>query len=161
MSASFWWELAEAVLLAAWMIPISSIDIRKRIIPNKLVVGIFSTKITILLLKIVAQWGKEQILQQVGLVDALAGLAAAGAVAGLCRLVAKEGIGMGDVKLLLALGWYQGLLIGMRTLALTSLAALPVAAYQAWIRKAGKEQTLPFAPFLGLGAMASQILSII
>jgi leader peptidase (prepilin peptidase)/N-methyltransferase len=95
------------------------------------------------------------------LVRALAAAAAAFAVAGLAWLVAPQGLGRGDVKLLgllgLLLGWFgwgvllAGVFLGLLIGALVSLVLLAT-------RRAGWRTAIPFGPPLLTGAVLALAL---
>ena len=73
----------------------------------------------------------------------------------------REGLGLGDVKLLAGVGAYLGWQGSIMTLLIGSAAAtLAVAAVAIWIRPVGRTSSLPFAPFLSLGAAVAAISSL-
>ena len=80
------------------------------------------------------------------------------AVLGLCRLVSRGGVGMGDVKLLSAMGLLLGLYGSMCVLLYAQLAALVWAVVLLVRRKASWKDTLPFAPFFTAGFLLCLIL---
>lgn len=148
-------SLVSILLLTAFLIPVSITDVKRRVIPNGYPLGIAISGMALVVLKSVVnrpEW-KETVL------SALLGLLLGAGISALCRLIVKEGIGLGDVKLLMALGLYQGIRIFPQMLAISSLAAL-LAALVVKIRKR-EQTTLPFAPFLSAGAAAAQIIGAI
>lgn len=148
-------SLVSILLLTAFLIPVSITDVKRRVIPNGYPLGIAISGTALVVLKSVAnrpEW-KETVL------SALLGLLLGAGISALCRLIVKDGIGLGDVKLLMALGLYQGIRIFPQMLAISSLAAL-LAALVVKIRKR-EQSTLPFAPFLSAGAIAAQIIGAI
>lgn len=80
------------------------------------------------------------------------------AVLGLCRLISRGGIGMGDIKLFSALSLLLGLYGGMCTLILAQLAALVCAVVLLLARKATLKDSIPFAPFFAVGFLLCLIL---
>lgn len=80
------------------------------------------------------------------------------AVLGLCRLITRGGIGLGDVKLFSAASLLLGLYGGICTLALGQLAALAAAVALLLSKKATWKDSIPFAPFLALGFLICLIL---
>lgn len=148
-------SLVSILLLTAFLIPVSITDVKRRVIPNGYPLGIAISGTALVVLKSVVnrpEW-KETVL------SALLGLLLGAGISALCRLIVKDGIGLGDVKLLMALGLYQGIRIFPQMLAISSLAAL-LAALVVKIRKR-EQTTLPFAPFLSAGAAAAQIIGAI
>lgn len=148
-------SLVSILLLTAFLIPVSITDVKRRVIPNGYPLGIAISGTALVVLKSVVnrpEW-KETVL------SALLGLLLGAGISALCRLIVKDGIGLGDVKLLMALGLYQGIRIFPQMLAISSLAAL-LAALVVKIRKR-EQTTLPFAPFLSAGAVTAQIIGAI
>lgn len=148
-------SLVSILLLTAFLIPVSITDVKRRVIPNGYPLGIAISGTALVVLKSMVnrpEW-KETVL------SALLGLLLGAGISALCRLIVKDGIGLGDVKLLMALGLYQGIRIFPQMLAISSLAAL-LAALVVKIRKR-EQTTLPFAPFLSAGAAAAQIIGAI
>jgi leader peptidase (prepilin peptidase)/N-methyltransferase len=90
-----------------------------------------------------------------GLPERLLAATAAGAFLLTAAMLRPDGMGLGDVKLAGVLGFYLGsrvieaLLIAF---AAGSLAGLLVLVRHGW---AGRHRTIPFAPFLALGALAA------
>ena len=147
-------SIVSVAVLLGLLIPASISDVKRRIIPNGYSIGIASAGLIFMTVKIIVnrtEW-KETVLY------ALTGLVAGAGISALCRLIVKDGIGLGDVKLLMALGLYQGILIFPQMLAISSVAALITAVVVKIRDHADKSSTLPFAPFLSGGAIAAQIL---
>ncbi len=80
------------------------------------------------------------------------------AVLGLCRLISRGGIGMGDIKLFAAASLLLGLYGGICSLALAQLAALVAAVLLLLTKKATWKDSIPFAPFLAAGFLICLIL---
>lgn len=148
-------SILSIAILFGLLIPVSIIDIKRRVIPNGFSVAVAASGL--------ALWAAKTLVNRPGWREywssAIFGLLIGAGVCVLCRLIVKEGIGLGDVKLMLALGLYQGMLIFPQMLAVSSLAAL-VAAVVVKIRTRSsvKGTRLPFAPFLSAGAVTAQIL---
>jgi leader peptidase (prepilin peptidase)/N-methyltransferase len=84
----------------------------------------------------------------------LSGLAAGGFLLA-AALIRPEGMGLGDVKLAAVLGIYLGGRVAEAILiafAAGSVAGLVVLARLGW---SARGRTIPFAPFLALGALAA------
>lgn len=141
-------RFAHSVLLSSFVICTSVIDLRLMIIPDKL-------SLPMIFLGLVA----ASVHPELTLLSSLGGILAGGGVlyllAWLYWLVRKDvGMGMGDVKLLAALGaWlgYQGILptmfFGSIIGAVFGLTAMLISG------KLNLKSALPFGPFLGLGAL--------
>ncbi len=86
-----------------------------------------------------------------------AGILAASAF--LCRLVSPGSVGMGDIKLLMILGFYSDVAQAAGILIFAFLILFVVSAALLATRKANRKSVLPFAPFLLLGALAAAVLT--
>lgn len=75
-------------------------------------------------------------------------------------VLTKGGLGMGDVKLLGALGLLCGLGCIIGTLFSATILAVLAAVYLMVRRRAGWKYAMPFGPFLYIGFMAAVILGI-
>ncbi|MBX6396286.1 MAG: prepilin peptidase, partial [Alicyclobacillaceae bacterium] len=70
-------------------------------------------------------------------------------------LFGKEGMGLGDVKLMVALGGMTGIPGAVWTLMLASLAGLIAGLGLQAAGRLGEDRRIPFGPFLSLGAFVS------
>ncbi len=133
-------EAALAAFFCAALVAVSAIDLRHRIVPNRIVVPAAAI---VLGAQTAIHPSPEWAIGAVGAAGFL--LAAA--------LAYPAGMGMGDVKLALLLGAMLGrtvpvgMLLGMITALVPS--AVLFARYGSKARKMG----IPFAPFLALGAL--------
>lgn len=144
-----------AVMMAPFlglMVALSSIDIRLRIIPNRVVypsVAVFAASI------LVAD------LAGAGLDVARAALGTLAYGGGLLvvALVSPKGMGMGDVKLAGLIGLVLGSL-GLRFVAVGAGVGIllgGVGAIVALFAGASRKQALPFGPFLAAGAVVAAL----
>jgi leader peptidase (prepilin peptidase)/N-methyltransferase len=135
-------RLVLGLVLVALLVPIALIDLDRRIIPNRLT-GLGA----------VAALAIGIALDPGGQPERLIAAAAAGGFFLLAALARPGGMGMGDVKLAAMMGLFLGaeivpaLLIAL--LLGTVIGAVLVARQGAAARKA----TVPFGPFLALGAV--------
>ena len=138
-------RIARALVLVALLAPICWIDLRRRLIPNRLTAAGAAAAIALALAT-----GSPDLL------PALAWAAAAGGFLLLPTLLRPEAMGMGDVKLAAVLGLLLGpavvtaLLVGLVAATLAGLAV----AVRAGLR-AARGATLPLGPFLALGALVA------
>ena len=125
----------------------TGIDIKKKLIPNKLVIAGL------------AAWG---ILLAVGYVEITKSKAIEVVVITIILIAAyylsKESIGFGDVKLLVLLALYLSLsdLIGVALVATISCGIF--SGISLLLKKADKKTAIPFAPFLLLGSIVVLLL---
>jgi leader peptidase (prepilin peptidase) / N-methyltransferase len=129
------------ILLAA-VVTVS--DLRSRMIPDLALLTALAVAAPVC-----ALWDPS------GLPERLLAATAAGGFLLTAALLRPDGMGLGDVKLAGVLGFYLGsrvveaLLIAF---AVGSLAGLLVLLRHGW---AARHRTIPFAPFLALGALAA------
>lgn len=164
-------ELATAVLFAAaaltfhriWvavtiapflglMVALAVIDIRHRIIPNRLVYPSFVIFAAAIVVADLAGAGPNAPRAALGTLAYGGGLL-------VVALVSPRGMGMGDVKLAGLIGLVLGAL-GLRFVAVAAGAGVllgGVAAIAALIAGASRKQALPFGPFLAAGAVVAAL----
>jgi prepilin signal peptidase PulO-like enzyme (type II secretory pathway) len=132
------------VTLVALAAVVTVTDLRRRLVPD-----------AALLIALAIAVPACVISDPAGLPERLAAGAGAGGFLLAAALIRPEGMGLGDVKLAAVLG----VLLGLRVIealvaafALGSLAGLVLLARHGW---AARRRTIPFAPFLSLGALAA------
>ena len=139
-----------AVLMAAFLavlLAVSAIDLRNRIIPNRIVYpSVLVAAASVLAIDLAG--GPLDTL------DALIGLAAFGGGLLVIALISPRGMGMGDVKLAGLIGLVVGSLALSRVAVAAGAAILigGVAAVVALALGRGRKSALPFGPSLALGA---------
>ncbi|WP_324277148.1 A24 family peptidase [Blastococcus brunescens] len=143
------WFAAAGLLLAV-------IDLRERLLPNRILLpaGIGAAVLLVLAAALDDAWP--------ALLRAVLAAGACFVVLLVMALLAPAGLGMGDVKLAallgLMLGWLGwpavllGLFLGFLLQAVIGLALLAV-------RRAGRRTELPFGPALLLGSLVAALLS--
>jgi leader peptidase (prepilin peptidase)/N-methyltransferase len=141
------WQAALVAALLALMPGIAVIDIRHRIIPNRLVypslLG-FAAAIAV----------GDLLSDDVNAPGAVLGFLAYGGGLLVIALIAPAGMGMGDVKLAALVGLVLGSL-GLRYVAVAAGLGIllgGLAAIVALAAGAGRRGTLPYGPFLAAGA---------
>jgi leader peptidase (prepilin peptidase) / N-methyltransferase len=137
-----------AAFFAAVLVVLAAIDLERRIIPNRIVVP---AAVVVLLGDIAAvphRWKEWTIAAFASLLVTLA-----------VALATKGGLGMGDVKLAFLLG--AGLGWAVAGAALVSMLATFVVSVVILARRglAARKETIPFGPFLVLGALVALFLS--
>lgn len=135
--------LVMGLVLVAFLVPISVIDVDHRIIPNRLTLP--AALLAIVLGTALDPGGQPERL--------IAGAAAALAL-GLPALLHPKGMGLGDAKLVGVLGLYLGAAVGPAFLV--AFAAGTVLGIAVVMRKgmlAGRRTAVPFGPFLALGGV--------
>lgn len=127
----------------------SYIDVKKRIIPNSVLLWLLLARTGLLVIEIVA----APDLWKVMALRMLLGAAASFVVLWIAALASKGGIGMGDVKLMMLIGYYVGfesILSCITTpMLLFGIFGLTLVA----LKKIKLKDSLPFAPFIMSGVM--------
>ncbi|MBT9172804.1 MAG: Type 4 prepilin-like proteins leader peptide-processing enzyme [Syntrophomonadaceae bacterium] len=142
LTASF----ATSAAFFAVVIIIAFIDLEHQLIPNRLVV----------LLSGVA------VVRQIFWPEVPLGSAVWGALAGSLLLLAlavvtKGGMGGGDVKLMLPLGFYSGLPGTLLLLLLAFISGGVVGGALLLLKIKGRKDAIPFGPFLALAALVTAL----
>jgi leader peptidase (prepilin peptidase) / N-methyltransferase len=133
-------EAFVASFYCAVLVVLSSIDIERRIVPNRIV-------LPAALVVLVAQTALYPSPQWV-----LGGLGAS-LFLFLAALAYPRGMGMGDVKLALLLGFMVGKTVPIALFAGMVFALVPSAVLIARHGAAARKMGIPFAPFLALGGL--------
>jgi leader peptidase (prepilin peptidase)/N-methyltransferase len=134
------------VVLAALLIAITFIDYDHFYIPDKL-----------LLVGGGAWVGLRALLPFIELSRALLGLALGFAVMLVIYLLARGGMGFGDVKLTALLGLYLGPAPVLLTLLLSFVVGAAAGILLMILKLKGRKDMLPFGPFLALGAFFTML----
>lgn len=141
-------------ILMYGLVLIGLVDGRKKIIPNKAVLVLLGIR-TVLLVAEMACF--PQLILEI-VVSSTAGLAGGGLLFLTVGLIAKKGIGMGDVKLIGVMGYYLGFKVLMSnliiTLTLTVLGGITALIF----RKASWKSEIPFAPFAAAGTIITILM---
>ena len=133
-----------AVLFVAVLVVVSVVDVRRRIIPNRIVLPA-----TVVVLA-------ARTLVHPSVVWIVAGAGAAAFL--LAAAVARPGgMGMGDVKLALLLGVAVGKSVPIALVVALAAAAVPSAALLLRHGSRGRTMTLPFGPFLAVGGVVALV----
>ena len=143
--------LAPRLLFTAAMVVLFAVDLRHQVLPNAItlpgmVIGLLCS-----------------VFLEPGWDDALLGVLAGGgtllAIAGGYLLVrGREGLGLGDVKMLAMIGAFLGWPLALVTLAWASLLGATVGIGMLRIAGLGWQHPLPLGSFLALAAVAASLV---
>jgi leader peptidase (prepilin peptidase)/N-methyltransferase len=147
--AAYWWEdwreFALGIVLTTFLIPITAIDLDVKRIPNAL-----TLPAALLAVPIAAVTEPSFIPEQL-----IAGAAATFFFL-LPALIAKKGMGMGDVKLAGVMGLYLGAAVAPAIMiALLAGTVVGIAVIMRTGVSKGRKTAVPFGPFLALGSVVS------
>jgi leader peptidase (prepilin peptidase)/N-methyltransferase len=138
----FGWRGFGAMLLSSFLVALSGIDLRTRLLPDQLT-------LPLLWLGLIACIENLYIGQKAALLGVMAGYFSLWSVYWLFKqLTGKEGMGHGDFKLLAALGAWVGLKGILPTILLSSLTGAIVGSI--WLAAKGRDRAtpIPFGPYL-------------
>jgi leader peptidase (prepilin peptidase)/N-methyltransferase len=144
-AVSFWkfglsWEAGIAAFYCATLVVLSSIDVERRIVPNVLVLP---AAVIVLVAQTIVHPSVEW----------FAGGAGASLFLLLAALAYPRGMGMGDVKLALLLGFMVGRYVPIALFLGMVSALIPSLVLFARHGKAARKMAIPFAPFLAIGGL--------
>jgi leader peptidase (prepilin peptidase)/N-methyltransferase len=154
--------------LCALLIVLTATDIRERLLPNLVNLVGFAIGIVISFFTLptdgAALWISNRLFDfppprpVISFADALLGaLAGAGLLwivgEGYFRLRGKEGMGLGDVKMMGMVGAFLGLKRTLLTVLVGSLLGSVIGIIIVLVTRKGRDYELPFGAFLGAGAI--------
>jgi leader peptidase (prepilin peptidase)/N-methyltransferase len=145
VAGCFWkfglsWDAAVASFFCAVLVVLSAIDIDRRIVPNKIVLP---AAVIVLVAQTILHPSVEWLAAGLG----------ASLFLLLAALAYPRGMGMGDVKLALLLGFAVGRTVPLALFAGMVAALVPSAVLFARHGSAARKMGIPFAPFLALGGL--------
>jgi leader peptidase (prepilin peptidase) / N-methyltransferase len=138
----FGWRGFGAMVLSSFLVALSGIDLRTRLLPDQLT-------LPLLWLGLIACIENLYIGQKSALLGVMAGYFSLWSVYWLFKqLTGKEGMGHGDFKLLAALGAWVGLKGILPTILVSSLTGAIVGSI--WLAAKGRDRAtpIPFGPYL-------------
>ena len=140
----FGWKGFGAMLLTGYLIALSGIDFRTRLLPDQLT-------LPLLWLGLVASVENLYIGPKAALLGAMAGYLSLWSVYWVFKqLTGKEGMGHGDFKLLAALGAWTGLAGVLPTVLISSLVGAVVGSIWLAVKGRDKATPIPFGPYLAI-----------
>jgi leader peptidase (prepilin peptidase)/N-methyltransferase len=148
------WAAAMIAPFLGLLVALSIIDIRHRIIPNRIVYPSLLAFGAYIVIVGLAGGGLEVIRAAIGM------LAYGGALL-VVAIVSPRGMGMGDVKLAALVGLVLGS-VGLRYVTVAAAAGIllgGMGAIVALIAGASRKKAIPFGPFLAAGAMVAAFLA--
>lgn len=136
---------------------LAGIDYQEKQIPNKVVAALLVIRLVFLAYEayISAEYWRSS------LVYPLLGAAIGSGVMVVALLLSRKGLGMGDVKLFLAIGMYVGSTEIIATLFYTCFVSALFGIVLLIIKKAKLTDSIPFAPFAFIGVAIEYIMLLI
>jgi leader peptidase (prepilin peptidase)/N-methyltransferase len=134
------WDTLVASLFCLVLVALSAADVRYRVVPNKIVLP---AAVVVLVAQTILHPSVEWLLGGLGGATFLF----------VAALAYPAGMGMGDVKLALLLGFMVGRNVGVALMAGMITALLPSAVLFARHGSKARKMAIPFAPFLAVGGV--------
>ena len=152
---SYTWLFAtKRIVFIATLWPIALIDKRKHIIPNKILLYLCVVRVIIAVIELIDNLNIAKF-------ELLSCLIAAGAVLIiLCvmRLIVKDGIGFGDIKLFTIMGLYFAVRGTISTIFLCFVVSFVIALAMLFTKKKSRKDQIAFAPAILIGTLISVIV---
>nr|WP_298126050.1 A24 family peptidase [uncultured Pseudoxanthomonas sp.] len=140
----FGWQGFGAALLSCYLVALSGIDLRTRLLPDQLT-------LPLMWLGLIGSLDNLYMPAKPALLGAIAGYVSLWLVWWLFKqITGKEGMGRGDFKLLAALGAWVGLNGVLPIILISSLVGAVVGS--AWLAMRGRDRAtpIPFGPYLAI-----------
>nr|WP_295382657.1 A24 family peptidase [Pseudoxanthomonas sp.] len=140
----FGWQGFGASLLSCFLVALSGIDLRTRLLPDQLT-------LPLMWLGLIASLENLYMVPKAAVLGAIAGYVSLWSVWWLFKqLTGKEGMGHGDFKLLAAIGAWVGLKGVLPTILLSSLVGAIIGSI--WLAAKGRDRAtpIPFGPYLAV-----------
>ena len=145
----FGWKGFGAMLLTGYLIALSGIDFRTKLLPDQLT-------LPLLWLGVIAAVENLYVGQKAAMRGVIAGYLSLWSVYWVFKqLTGKEGMGHGDFKLLAALGAWTGLAGVLPTILLSSFIGALVGSIWLAVKGRDKATPIPFGPYLAFAGWIS------
>lgn len=149
-----WIFNAKRILLCSVLWALAYIDYKHYIIPNRFLAVLFVSRCVILLAEVIKS-GKE--IRQELLSNLIACLGVI-LIFVLMRLIVKNGIGFGDIKLYSVIGIFLGIQGTVTVVFISFLVSFVASLFLLISKRKNKKDQIAFAPFILAGTILSVIL---
>ena len=147
-------ELCKYSVVALFLLSVMIIDWKTRLIPNKLVMALLGIGTILLAIEFILYRSaalQTLLLSAVGLLCCLV-------LFYILSRLTKDGISMGDIKLIAAMGWVLGISTTLFAVFFAMLICTIVATFLLLSKKKNKSNRVPFGPFMFFGYILLLIL---
>ena len=144
----------KALTIISVVLIVAGIDYREKIIPNEAIIFILSIASILILINIF----KNKVETLAIFIDSTVAMILGAGLFAISKEVSKNGVGMGDIKIIGALGFYLRTyaLIGVLMVSLVSIAVYGM--FKILTKKATTKDEIAFAPFIAFGVTTCMIL---
>lgn len=125
------------MILTSILLVISIIDIKIKIIPNKLLILGIGIGIIMIFFN-----------DNISIISALLGCVICGGLIGIISIVTKGSIGLGDAKLLACVGIWFGLQTTLGIMLISTILSGLVGLILLTFKRVNRKTTMPFAPYI-------------
>ena len=146
-------NIINILLLLSVLWACAAYDIRYEIIPNSILIAGVAARIVLLGIQILMS-PQDFAYYAVNAFGACIALLITGEI---CRLVSRESVGMGDIKLLAMIGLFLGVDSSFYTVMASILVLFVLSVFLLITKKADRNTAIPFAPFLLVGLILSTV----
>ncbi len=147
--------IAKRISLIAILWPIAISDYKEYRIPNKLIIYGLIIRIALLICEFIFSF--NTVLATV--IYEVIAVVGASAVCFLCMLISKGSLGMGDLKLMILMGFMLGIEGICYSMFVSIFFSFVAAVILLASKKKKRKDAIPFAPFILAGTFTSIILS--
>jgi leader peptidase (prepilin peptidase)/N-methyltransferase len=145
----FGWQGFGALVFTAFLVALSGIDLRTRLLPDQLT-------LPLMWLGLIAAADNLYMPAKPALLGAMAGYLSLWSVYWVFKqLTGKEGMGHGDFKLLAAIGAWAGLAGVLPTILISSLVGAVIGSIWLYAKGRDKATPIPFGPYLAIAGWIS------
>lgn len=141
-------------MLMYGLVLLGILDCRKRIIPNKALLVMLGARSIWIIGDCICY---PQMMMEI-IVSALAGMLGGGGLFLLAGVIARKGIGMGDVKMIAVMGYFLGLQVLMSDLIITMTLTVVAGIAKLVFQKVSLRSEMPFAPFAAAGTIITILM---
>lgn len=145
----------KVITLLGILVAVTITDIKKQIIPNKIILAGIVFRVCYAVAEFITLGSGYFAILKADLFS----LALVAALFLLGVLIIKNGIGMGDIKLMLVMGIFQGITGFISSLFCSLLVSFVVAIVMLIMRKKTRKDSIPFAPSVLVGTAISMFLT--
>ncbi len=142
--------------VALWLLVLGFIDLKEKIIPNKLIVsGIIFWAVLSLVEIFIAHTSWQQVL-----FFSLIGAGVCGGILFVIALIVKSALGMGDVKMFFVIGLLYGLTNTYSILLFSILVMAVISIILLIAKKVTRKTAIPMAPFVAFGFLLNVLMGM-